>query len=156
MTTPAQIKFLSSLASERGIVLDMGAIHAMTTRQATAEIDRIKALPRPRAARVAVAEDVPAPGYYAVEYQGVLRFYRVVAGKGKWEGRIFLNRFRSDLEDRVFPAERKVVYSAINADPAAAAKCFAVETVCCYRCGRRLTDAESRARGMGSECAGKA
>ena len=151
LATEAQVRFITSLRTERG--LEAGSeVARLTKREASAEIERLKAMPRPRKA-YAPEPDAPAPGYYAAEYKGVLRFYRVVAGKGKWEGRTFLNRFRSDLEDRVFAAERAAAYAEINADPVAAAMRFARETVHCYRCGRRLTDEESRARGMGKDCA---
>lgn len=107
-----------------------------------------KAMPRAAVAQ----DDVPEPGYYAVEYGDVLRFYAVKAGKGKWEGRTFINRFRSDYQDRVFHAEQKAVFAAILADPVAARQTFARETVHCFRCGRKLTDAVSRDRGVGPEC----
>jgi hypothetical protein len=99
---------------------------------------------------------VPEPGYYAVEYADVLRFSAVREGKGKWEGRTFLNRFRSDFQDRVYRAEQEAVYEAILADPDAARMRFATETAHCYRCGRRLTDALSRELGIGPDCRGRA
>jgi hypothetical protein len=99
--------------------------------------------------------ELPEPGYYALDYAGALRFYRVVAGEGKHAGRTFLNRFRSDHQDRVFRPEQ-ASFAAAVADEAAAQEArmrFATEQVRCYRCGRRLTDAESRARGLGPDCA---
>ena len=96
----------------------------------------------------------PEVGYYCVEYDGDLRFYAIRAGRGKWEGRTFCNRFRSDELGRVGRAEQMAVLASINADPEAAAKRFADETVRCFSCGRRLTDQESRRRGQGAECAG--
>ena len=115
-------------------------------------IDALKA--RAKAARFAkgAGAGVPEPGYYAVEYGDVLRFYRVVEGKGRWEGRRFLNRFRSDLQDRVFFAEQKAVFAAILAEPEGARKRFAEELTRCWMCGRMLTDAESRRLGVGPEC----
>jgi len=98
---------------------------------------------------------IPEPGYYAVEYQSVLRFYAVKAGKGKWEGRTFINRYKSDELGRVFRPEQAVVVAAILADPEAARQTFARETTHCYVCGRRLTDAESRRLGIGPDCRGR-
>jgi hypothetical protein len=101
--------------------------------------------------------ELPEPGYYALNYLDVLRFYKVVAGEGKHAGRTFLNRFRSDHQDRVFRAEQSA-FAAAMADEAAAQEArmrFATEQVRCYHCGRRLTDAESRARGLGPDCAKK-
>ena len=110
-------------------------------------------LKAPKAGAAPEAEGfVPEPGYYAVEYQEVLRFYAVRPGKGKWEGRTFLNRFRSDFQDRVFAGEQAAVFRAIEADPQAARAKFAAETAHCYACGRRLTDALSRELGIGPEC----
>ena len=109
---------------------------------------RAKEMPRAKAAQV----EFPAPGYYAVPYQDVLRFYRVAAGKGRHEGRRFLNRYRSDFQDRVGREEQSVVVAAILADPIAARQTFARETVHCFRCGRKLTDQVSRTRGVGPEC----
>ncbi len=79
----------------------------------------------------------------------------MVEGKGKWSGRVFINRFRSDDLGRVGRAEALAAKAAIAADPEAAAMRFAKETVRCFSCGRRLTDAESRARGQGPDCAGR-
>jgi Family of unknown function (DUF6011) len=98
---------------------------------------------------------MPKPGYYCANYQGVLRFYRVVAGKGKWEGRTFINRYKSDELGRVFRAEQSEVVPLILADPEAAAKLFAEATEHCYVCGRRLTDALSRELGIGPDCRGR-
>jgi uncharacterized protein (DUF2236 family) len=122
----------------------------LTSGLIDALIARKRALPR------AVADmAMPTPGYYAVEYQSVLRFYAVKAGKGKWEGRTFINRFRSDELGRVFRPEQAEVVATILADPEAAAKTFAVETTHCYVCGRRLTDAVSRELGIGPDCRGR-
>ena len=109
---------------------------------------RAKEMPRAKAAQV----EFPAPGYYAVPYQDVLRFYRVAAGKGKYEGRTFINRDRSDFQDRVYREEQASVIASILADPVAARKRFAVETTHCWTCGRRLTDELSRSLGQGPDC----
>lgn len=114
-------------------------------------IDALLAAPKaPR--KVEDAPKMPDSGYYCAEYLGVLRFYAVKPGKGKWEGRVWLNRFRSDFQDRVGREEQRVVVAAILADPIAAREQFARETVHCFRCGRKLTDQASRDRGVGPEC----
>jgi hypothetical protein len=92
------------------------------------------------------------PGYYAAEYQGVLRFYAFRAGKGRHTGRVFCNRFRSDYLDRVGAAEQAVIRAAIVADIAGTRKRFADEIGSCWRCARTLTDAVSREMGIGPEC----
>jgi hypothetical protein len=95
---------------------------------------------------------MPEAGYYAVEWNGDLKFYAVREGKGTWEGRRFLNRFRSDYLDRPSARERSEVVALILADPQTARETFARESVCCWHCGRKLTDAVSRARGTGPDC----
>ena len=109
---------------------------------------RAKEMPRAKAAQV----EFPAPGYYAVPYQDVLRFYRVAEGKGKYAGRTFINRYRSDFQNRVQRTEQEAVVKAILRDPAAARKRFAEETAHCWTCGRRLTDELSRSLGQGPDC----
>ena len=109
---------------------------------------------RRRAAAKAPAIEMPDEGYYAVQYDGVLRFYRVSEGKGRWEGRRLVNRFQSDVLGRVSRLESGAVADAINADPLGAGMLFARELTRCYRCGRMLTDSASRHRGLGPDCAG--
>lgn len=132
----------------------------MTGADASEHIDVLLTLRKSKHARARVPEvhagpvvDMPEPGYYAVVYGGVLRFYAVREGKGKWSGRRFLHRFRSDYEDRIPAAERTASVTAILSDPYAAQMRFARETVHCYRCGRRLTDETSRRIGVGPDCA---
>ena len=107
------------------------------------------------AAGTPVSAGMPAVGCYAVEYGGVLRFYRVKEGRGSYAGRLFLNRFQSDEMVRIVAAERITVCADILRDPAAAQRRFAAELTRCYCCGRMLTDADSRVRGMGPECYGR-
>jgi hypothetical protein len=124
----------------------------MDARLASQTIEWLLAQPRKAGAVSPDQATTPEPGYYAVEWRGVLRFYCVREGQGRWTGRRFLNRFRSDDLDRPTRQEQADVYAAILADPAKAQKTFADETVCCYVCGRRLTDAESREIGIGPVC----
>ena len=148
--TQKQIDFISKLCRERGVPLHDALTVDSTRAQASAQIDRLLAMPRAN-----VSKDIPTPdpGYYALGYLGVLRFYRVVEGSGKWEGRVFINRFRSDDETRVGAAERAHAFRIIGEDPDAARALFVSETVRCFRCGRLLTDEISRERGMGPDCA---
>ena len=149
--TQKQITLIFRLCKERGVRFEDALPDDATRAQASAQIDRLLAMPRERNDW----DDVPTPdpGYYALGYLGVLRFYRVVEGSGKWDGRVFLNRFRSDDETRVGAAERVHAFRTICDDPEAARALFAAETVRCHRCGRLLTDDVSRERGMGPDCA---
>jgi hypothetical protein len=100
---------------------------------------------------------VPA-GYYAVEYDGVLRFYRVVVKvKGAHAGRTFVNRFKSDDELFVSRKESGAVLALIAADVDAAGMAFVIHSEHCRMCGRRLTDlATAKVNGgYGPECVKK-
>jgi hypothetical protein len=148
------MRFIDTLRSERLLAAEVDArlvdrLPTMDARLASDTITWLLAQPQ-KASQVAQGE--PLPGYYAVPWRGVLRFYCVREGQGRWAGRRFLNRFRSDDLDRPTRQEVEDVYAAILADPAAASKCFSDETVCCQVCGRRLTDPESREIGIGPIC----
>ena len=94
-------------------------------------------------------------GYYAVNWNGTLRFYRLrTSPDGRWEGRQWCNRFRSDHADRVGPAEETAVRAAILGATEQAAAAFSAKIGVCYICGRTLTDATSRAYGIGPVCRG--
>ncbi len=166
-----QVELVKKLYSE--IDPDLGPARASvflaedpTRRQASAKIDllieeakKAKVAPAPVAAAAVPAARVeraplvfPEPGYYAVEYQNALRFYRVKEGKGYYTGRKFLDRFKSDELRSISMAERMAVLDLINADPDKAGMRFAVELTRCRICGRMLTDEESRLRGEGPDC----
>ena len=120
---------------------------------APAPVAAAAAVPAARVERPALV--FPEPGYYAVEYQNALRFYRVKEGKGYYTGRKFLDRFKSDELRSITLAERMAVLDLINADPDRAGMRFAVELTRCRICGRMLTDEISRLRGIGPDCFGR-
>lgn len=96
---------------------------------------------------------VPA-GKYALTVDGVIKYYAVdCPTDGKWAGRTFVSTLASDdkypIRNR---AAREDIIAAIAADAAAAGKLYGTTIGKCYRCNRTLTDAESRARGIGPEC----
>lgn len=143
-----------------------------TRRDASAKIDLlIGESKKARAARAAAAPVTPAPvataagvpaarpalvfpedGYYCVEYNDALRFYRVKHGKGYFKDRQFLDRFKSDELMRITMTEMRAVLDLINADVAKAQMRFAIEQTRCFSCGRMLTDEVSRLRGQGADC----
>jgi len=119
--------------------------------------DAVRKARKAAAPAVRVAGADVAPGYYAVEYAGALRFYRVREGKGRWAGRVFVNRYHSDDLLDITRTEAGAVRGLIAADPEAAGKRFAAELTRCRRCGRMLTDiptAEANG-GYGPECVKK-
>lgn len=150
--TEKQIAFIVRLRAERALPeIEAEELSVMTKKAASGEIDRLlKIKPAGVAAR---AEEVSVePGYYAVEYLGVLRFYRAKEGTGRWAGRVFIARYKSDYLDRTDRAEQNAARVAIAENPDKARMRFAEEIGRCWACGRTLTDAESRRLGIGPEC----
>lgn len=108
--------------------------------------------PPARAARQSVEQ-----GRYAVPTDsGSLAFYRVVRPtQGQWAGRAFVSVLASDAEYPVRGKAGLAVLEKIAVDPRAAMETYGREIGQCGRCGRALTDAQSRARGIGPNCATK-
>lgn len=97
-----------------------------------------------------------AEGRYAVEHEGVLKFFRITKGKGRWEGRTFIEVQASDDRWPVRnPAKRQEILELIAENPVEAAVRYGVELGSCHRCGRTLTDATSRELGIGPDCRNK-
>lgn len=104
-------------------------------------------------------------GYYAVDDK---RYHVSTPSKGKWKGWTFLAT-GSDYHSRktiamvrpngTFTARTsdhgKAVYNVIAKDPREAMAAYGKITGTCGKCGRKLEDEESRARGIGPVCAGK-
>ena len=125
---------------------------------ASAWIDRMLGKERELKAAAPVAptttEAVPN-GRYAVEEAGELKFFHVRNGKAgtRWEGFTFLDIQASDdtfaIRDR---ARKAAILATIAADLDAASRRYGQELGTCGRCGRTLTNEESRAYGIGPEC----
>jgi hypothetical protein len=150
--TEKQINFIRSLRAERALPsIETEEMRGMARAAASKEISRLLALPKVGVAAAAAKVEVPE-GHFAVEVEGVLRFYRVKEGKGRWAGRVFVNRYASDYFTRISRMEENAARVAIAADPKAAAERYAQEIGTCYACNRQLTDAESRRLGIGPDC----
>lgn len=112
---------------------------------------------RPAAPTTPGTASVP-DGRYAVEEDGTLKFFHVRNGKAntRWAGFVFVDIQASDdtypLKDR---ARKARVIAAIAADLEAASRRYGQELGVCGRCGRTLTDEESRAYGIGPICRDK-
>jgi hypothetical protein len=95
-----------------------------------------------------------ADGRYAIEENGVLKFFKVK--NGRTPGMVFLDIQASDewhsIRDR---ARRARVLAEIAKDPQAAMVRYGRELGICGRCGRTLTDEASRAAGIGPICIDK-
>jgi hypothetical protein len=165
---------IASPAVQDALKADLNTLRVnglLTKAEASRQIDRVKAIisaqtiaaaaPAIVAAPVAPAPvEAPArrpfpvvePGRYAVEHDGVLRFYNVTRGR---TGRTFVRRYMSDTLVDIRMGEVMAVLFKIESDPVEAAMTFAAEQTRCFRCGRMLTDPESIALGIGPDCAGK-
>jgi hypothetical protein len=98
--------------------------------------------------------DVPA-GYYAVDTdEGHLAFYRVWRPEdGAKKYAVYV--LASDEEHRLLRPTALAVLRKIAVDPYEALTRYGREIGKCGACGRRLTDEQSRAAGIGPICAEK-
>jgi hypothetical protein len=96
-------------------------------------------------------------GRFAVVVDGTTKFLRIkLMLNGNYAGRVFVDSQASDDYFPVkAPATLAAYLTAVLADPTAAAKLYADELGVCSRCGRTLTNDESRAWGIGPECRNK-
>lgn len=95
-------------------------------------------------------------GRYAVEMDGVLKFYRVdKPTQGRWNGYTFVKVQASDDLYPVRGASAKAVLAAIAVDPPAAMLRYGKELGSCGHCGRTLTNEVSRITGIGPICRAK-
>lgn len=92
-------------------------------------------------------------GYFALNLPGKIRFFRVhqsrrgfVTVQEQAGGNFY------DIDNRGFGYS---VMTQIADDPIAAGLLYAEKMRRCYRCSSPLTDADSRARGLGPDCAQK-
>jgi uncharacterized protein DUF6011 len=98
------------------------------------------------------AVGVPA-GRYAIRTEEGVKFFKVRLGKGRWEGRTFVEAQASDdLYPIRNPQRRQEILEEIAKDTVAAERLYGRELGKCARCGRTLTDETSRAHGIGPEC----
>jgi hypothetical protein len=175
-----QKKLLRDLATERDLTqlvpgLDGTSIDTYTTREASALIKRMLALPRLNAAPVveAAPEPTPAPaapararldfkaipdGNYAVREDGVVKFYRVSTGRNGYKN--VQVRASDELHMLFSRAGIAVLHRIVEAGLAESRMLFVTELGRCCRCGRSLTNKASREDalvngGFGPECVGK-
>ena len=159
--TEKQIGFLRKLRSERGI--DDDTMPA-TKQAASSEIDRLLNMPKQASApaperRNIKLPDIPA-GHYALDGKGKNEtvFYRVDRPEsGKWEGYTFVKLVVGGRSDERVPFARvasileRIEVEGVNQS----ALRYGQEIGRCCKCNRTLTDDESRALGIGPECAKK-
>lgn len=161
----AQVSYLRSLLVKHGAdQVEVDAVEAkiaandLSKKAASAAIENLKSRPvvahAPASSNFSVPE-VPA-GHYAVEIDGVLKFYKVDRPtEGRWAGRTFVKVQASDDLYAVRGAGAAAVLKAIAADPKTAMLRYGQEIGSCGHCHRTLTNEESRAAGIGPVCRGK-
>lgn len=95
-----------------------------------------------------------ADGRYAVEHEGVLKFFKLK--NGRKAGYVFLDVQASDDWYPIrHPHRIDEILALISADELTAARRYGQELGKCSRCGRTLTDETSRAYGIGPDCRSK-
>jgi hypothetical protein len=167
LANEAQLSYLKSLVAKRetGAVQDqldvarsLWKLGQLTSAKASLMIDLLKA--QPWKAQTATQSPQVAEGRYALRnvpgYDNTVAFFHVSRPtEGKWTGRTFVDQYRSDEELPVRGEGARKVLELIAADPKAAMILFGQETETCGHCGRRLTDDDSRAKGIGPVCGAK-
>lgn len=109
----------------------------------------VAVLDRPKVAPAKVED-----GRYAVEEDGVLKFFKLT--NGRKPGYVFLDIQASDDWHSIRNVTRiKSIVALIAVDSYAAMIRYGRELGACGHCGRTLTDESSRAAGIGPICAGK-
>lgn len=170
LASAKQLGFLRTLCEERDTTLEHETdVAALTMAGASQLIKDLLATPKAskvpainalvgrgdKNALAGVLPDVPA-GRYAIEADGVVKFYRVDRPtEGQWAGHTFLKVQASDDLHRVRGTAVGQVLAAIAKDPREASLRYGREIGACGVCGRTLTDETSRANGIGPVCATK-
>lgn len=100
---------------------------------------------------------LPDSKYALVNSEGVIVFYEVKTGKGKWDGMQFLDRLVGAPGDwQRYPVKGQAkaqTMMLLNMDAKASAILFSKHFTICAVCGSPLSDPESVARGLGPICA---
>jgi hypothetical protein len=151
-----QLAFIETLKAERAVSAELAAKAPVTSKDASALIaDLLKA---PKHAKVAATTKTSAlveipPSKYALEVNGVIRFYEVVQRKN---GARYLNALVGAPGAWAWrtmnPGEYAQALKAIAANPLEAAKRYGVEFTCCGVCGSPLSDPFSVANQIGPIC----
>lgn len=173
LTTEKQAKYMISIAHRPSITdamrdsLRVRLEQGFARSAASSFITKYKDIPT-AAADAAMSEAVAptatsaeevapkiADGRYAVEEDGVLKFFKVK--NGRKAGYVFLSIQASDdwHDVRNVTRIRSILNAISEVGEHAAMVRYGHELGVCGRCGRTLTDEASRAAGIGPVCAGK-
>jgi hypothetical protein len=152
----ARERILNNLATQVG-----SSLEEIRNGRATEDTARATIAPATRKAAkfdlgefIRTVKQIPDGKYALVGKDGeTVHFFEVVErGNRNWVNRLFGSPgdFRSE---RMSYQWMHAAATRIAADPKAAAILFGRETRTCGRCSSPLTNAESRARGLGPKCA---
>ena len=159
LASEKQINFILNLCAERDVAQpDVALLRQLSRAEATKRISVLLETPKkvaPSNDTDASKPDVPA-GHYAVETDGVTKFYRVDRPtEGKWKGYTFVKVQASDDYHRVNKFAAQAILAKIAEDVQGAMTLYGQRIGRCGHCNRTLTDEASRARGIGPICYGK-
>ena len=167
--TQKQASFLKALCAERPTwakqhrLDEPGMIDRMNAAGASDYISMALAQPKEVASKPADTTPMPKvpAGYYAIPSatgSNDLDFFTVDRPtEGKWAGRTFVNRVVGGNPDApVYSAQARTVLERIIAYGVRKAMALYGQQIGkCGRCGRHLTDEDSRTVGLGPDCASK-
>ena len=174
--TEKQINFINTLLAEKDLRAGgkiqgtdeevAAAVEAVKAQIPTLErkaaskwIEKLMAMPsKPRQSTSAGQPTVKvSDGYYAIEEDGVLKFFRVkTPTEGKWKGLTFINIQASDDFHPIRDRDRRNALLTEIAKDEHGAKCrYGQELGSCGVCNRTLTDELSRQIGIGPICRDK-
>lgn len=133
---------------------------ATARRMINGQMVEIPMAARPAVAHKAQRDELPnlPHAHYAVEHEGVLKFYRVdKPQEGRWTGYTFVKVQASDEYYPIKAAARRteIIDLILAAGPQAAMERYGREIGRCGHCHRTLTNPESLARGIGPICASR-
>lgn len=145
-----------SLGTHRPEISAEDAVAKMRAAQERKEAEEAAA----KRARYAAWRSIPVyaggRGYYALEMDGSTHYFKVSRPKeGPHKGKTFVEEQAGDAFHKMGWVRTGQVLDAIAAAPEAAGLLYGQTIGRCYRCHRTLTDAESRAAGIGPDCAKK-
>lgn len=161
-----QLAFIRSLAAGRQLAegttaefLERLPLLNLTKQTASVMIDALLALPKAKTHgwNPNLVQPLAVPsGHYALEQDGVMKFYKVGAPtEGRWAGYVFLD---AQASDEYFPiknrATKDVILAQIAKNPQEAMTRYGKELGKCGHCHRILTS-EWRLRGIGPVCVNK-
>ena len=159
--TPGQIDLINLIKQERLIdeetLVEMRAEwnnNIFTKERASQWIKMLKGYPLRRVTLAPGSPQFPEGRYALKSPDGDIRFFAVRAVQnGPEQGRLYVRTLASDSEYPVTQAQGAMILAEIAKDPEAASLLYGKEVKVCGLCGRTLTKAESRERGIGPDCA---